>query len=220
MEESNSKAEESVSFINHMLNFDEDTKNELTNISQYSLLAIVPVIALNKFMKHYIPVVDEDKGTLEITFEIVLQMLVLFFGLFFVHRFVVFFKPYSGREYPDFSIVSIIMAVLLITLSIQSKLGEKSNIVVERLHDLWTGETSVKEKAVPKKKKEVAKQISETAPTPNYHVPQNRPVETPKQEVPNYNMMYHNTAAIPSNEETHLLAANEVLGGGGMGSMY
>ena len=67
--------------INHMLNFDENTKNELTNITQYTLLAIIPVIGLNKLMKKYIPHVDEDKGTLEIVFEIILQALILFFGL-------------------------------------------------------------------------------------------------------------------------------------------
>lgn len=217
MEESAPKGDEKLSFVNHMLNFDENTKNELTNITQYTLLAIIPVIGLNKLMKKYIPHVDDDKGTLEIVFEIILQALVLFFGLFYIHRFVVFFKPYSSKDYPDISIISIILAILLIVLSIQSKLGEKSNIVVERLYDLWTGETSLS--AQPEKKKEVAKGQPQSRPTPNHHIPQNNPVEKPQQELPNYNMMYHNTA-IPQHEESQLLAANEALGGSSFGSMY
>lgn len=217
MEETNSKSEEPVTFLNHMLNFDENTKHELINISQYSLLAIIPVVFLNKLMKKYIPGVDEDKSSLEIVFEIVLQVLVLFFGLFYIHRFVAFFGPYSGKDYPDISVISVILAILLITLSIQSKLGEKTNIMVERIQDLWNGETTLNQD--PKNRKEVAKPKTEQAPTPNYHVSQNNHVEPPKQELPNYNMMYHN-AAISQNEETQLLAANEALAGSGFGSMY
>jgi len=215
MEDSN-KNEEQVSFINYMLNFDDNTKNELTNIAQYSLLAIIPVISLNKFMKNYIPKFDEDKGSLEVSFEVVLQILLLFFGLFFIHRFVTYFKSYSGREYAEVSIISIVLAILLITLSIQSKLSEKTNLLVERLNDLWHGETSLKEQ--PKKKKAVAeKPKAEQSPT----VVKQPMVEQPTQELPNYNMMYHNTAAPePPQEEPYLMAANEALGGSGFGNMY
>lgn len=220
MEETNPKPEETVTFLNHMLNFDDNTKNELTNISQYMLLAIIPVVGLNKLMKKYIPPADEDKGSLEVTFEIVLQLLVLFFGLFYIHRFVTFFKPYSGTDYPEISIISVILAILLITFSIQSKLGEKGNLMVERLQDLWEGETSLKQDK-SKGKKEIAKPVQQKS-TPNYHVPQNNPVEAPrqepvKQELPNYNLMYHNVAT--PDEEPQFLAANEALGGG-FGSMY
>jgi hypothetical protein len=217
MEDTEPKADEKITFLNHMLNFDESTKNELSNISQYSLLAIIPVIALNKLMKKYIPPADDDKGSLEIIFEVTLQMLLLFFGLFYIHRFVSFFKPYSTKSYPEISIISIILAVLLITLSIQSKLGEKANILVERLHDLWNGETTLKPE--PKKKPEVVKPKVERPPTQNHHVPQNNPIEQPQQELPNYNMMYHNTAT-PPQEETQLLAANEAIGGSSFGSMF
>lgn len=218
MEEATPK-EESVTFLNHMLKFNDSTKHELTNISQYVLLAIIPVIGLNKLMKKYIPPADEDKSSLEVSFEIVLQLLVLFFGLFYIHRFVTFFKPYSGTDYPEISIISVILAILLITFSIQSKLGEKGNLMVERLHDLWDGETSLKQEKA--KKKEIAKPVQHKA-TPNYHVPQNNPAEPPrqeptKQELPNYNLMYHNVAT--HDEEPQFLAANEALGGG-FGSMY
>jgi hypothetical protein len=212
------KVEENVSFLNYMLKFDDAIKNDLSNITQYSVLAIVPVIALNKFMKHYIPKVDEDKGSLEIAIEIVLQVLVLFFGLFFIHRFVVFFKPYSGKEYSEFSIISIVLAVLLITLSIQSKLSEKANLLVERLHDLWHGETTLKEEKKPKKKVIAEKPQVQQTPTVTKAPAM---VEQPTQELPNYNMMYHNTAApeMPQ-EETFLMAANEALGGSSFGNMY
>lgn len=216
MDETPSKQAENISFFNHMFNFDESSKNELSNIAQYSLLAIIPVIGLNKLTKKYIPPADEEKGSLEITFEIILQVLIMFYGLFFLHRFISFFSTYSGKEYSDLSIVSIVLAILLITLSIQSKLGEKANILVERIHDLWTGETKIEKDN--SKKKEIAKP-QHKQPTPNYHVQHNLPTEQPKQELPNYNMMYHNNA-VQHHEETNLLAANEALGGSSFGSMY
>lgn len=216
--------QEQISFFNHMFNFDENSKKELSNIAQYSLLAIIPVIGLNKLMKKYIPPVDEDKGSLEILFEIVLQVLILFYGLFFIHRFIIYFPSYSGENYSELSIVSIVLAILLITLSIQSKLGEKANILVDRLHELWSGETTISNNTNSKnnpKKKEVAKPSVERQPSPNYHIPQTQPQhpQQQQQELPNYNLMYHNTN-IPPHEETNLLAANEALGGSSFGSMY
>jgi hypothetical protein len=218
--ESISKIEEKITFFTHMFNFDENTKNELTNIMQYTLLAIIPVIGLNKLMKKYIPQADDDKSSLEIVFEVTIQSLLLFFGLFYIHRFVTFFSPYSSKEYPEISIISIVLAILLITLSLQSKLGEKSNILVERLNELWNGETSLKEETKKRVKQPVAQKPAEQAPTPNYHVSQHSPEQDqPRQELPNFNMMYHNTA-VPTNEETQLLAANEALGGGSFGSLF
>ena len=53
-------------FINHMFRFDDETKHELSNIIQYVVLAIIPIVTLNKLMKKYIPDADDDKGSFEI----------------------------------------------------------------------------------------------------------------------------------------------------------
>jgi hypothetical protein len=53
---------------------------------------------------------------------------------------------YSGVRYPDFSIIFIILAVLMITLSLQTKLGEKVSIIVDRIHELWEGKVDKKKK--------------------------------------------------------------------------
>ena len=36
------------SLIKHVFNFDDDSKNEMMNIVQYSLLAVIPIVFLNK----------------------------------------------------------------------------------------------------------------------------------------------------------------------------
>jgi hypothetical protein len=44
------------------------------------------------------------------------------------------------------SIIFIILAVLMITLSLQTKLGEKVSVLTERLTELWEGKNDKKKK--------------------------------------------------------------------------
>ena len=133
-------------FFKHVFNFDDDSKSDMLNIIQYSLIAIIPIIILNKSMQKYVPEADEQKGNLEILAEIILQIIVMFIGLLTVHRIVTFVPTYSGLDYPEFSIIFIILAVLMITLSLQTKLGEKVSILTERLTELWEGKSDKKKK--------------------------------------------------------------------------
>jgi hypothetical protein len=132
----------SKSFIKHVFNFDDESKSEMLNIIQYALLAIIPVIILNKSMQKFVPEAEENKGSLEIGAEVIVQVISIFIGLLFIHRIITYVPTYSGVNYPDFSIIFIILAVLMITMSLQTKLGEKVSILVERLTDLWEGTNS------------------------------------------------------------------------------
>ena len=48
------------SLIKHVFNFDDDSKNEMMNIIQYSLLAVIPIVFLNKSIQKFVPDVDEE----------------------------------------------------------------------------------------------------------------------------------------------------------------
>ena len=76
--------EETKTFTSHVLNFDDATKSQLLNLSQYVTLRILAVVALNKGIQSVIPVADEQKGTFEIVLELVGQVVVLFIGMFFM----------------------------------------------------------------------------------------------------------------------------------------
>ncbi len=131
-------------FFKHVFNFDDDSKSELMNIVQYAILALIPVIILNKSMQRFVPEADEEKNSFEILAEIVGQILAMFIGMLFIHRIITFIPTYSGDKYADFNITSIILGVLVIILSLQTKLGEKVSIVVDRLMDLWNGNQNQK----------------------------------------------------------------------------
>ena len=134
-------------FIKHVFNFEDDSKSEMSNIVQYSILSLVPIVLLNKSMQKYVPEADEKKSSLEVLAEIVLQVVYMFLGLLFIHRIITYIPTYSGVDYPDFNIIFIILAVLMVVLSLQTKLGDKVGILVDRVGDLWEGKSGDKKGA-------------------------------------------------------------------------
>ena len=211
-------------FMNHMFKFDDETKHELSNIIQYVVLAIIPIVTLNKLMKRYIPDADDDKGSFEICFEILLQLFILLVALYYIHRLITFVPTYSGTEYPEMNLTSYLLLFLVIVLSLHSKLGEKINIIVDRIYDLWEGESKLdKNKKKPKTLKEVNQQQVLTKQHEDQALQQQMQqtvsqIQQPQQQIsPNFNMFYQNN--MESEAEPQLLAANEVLGGN-MGTMF
>ena len=120
-------------FISHVFNFDNKSKNELTNIIQYSILAIFPIVILNKTIQRFIPEADETKGSIEVLIEIILQLGLIFVGMFFIHRIITYIPTYSESKYDNLSVVNNIISFLIIILSLQTKLGEKMNIIMDRI---------------------------------------------------------------------------------------
>ena len=202
---------------------------ELTNS-----LPVIPVIALNKSLQKYVPEADEQKGNLEILAEVVLQIIVMFIGLLTVHRIITFVPTYSGVDYPEFSIIFIILAVLMITLSLQTKLGEKVSILTERLTELWEGTSDNKKK---KGNVKVSQPISQNGQPTNQSamnqsmyndgtsinsLPVND-VSSSAQQMPDYNSMHRQDttplvgAANPTNmsEGFGPVAASDLIGGFG-----
>ena len=134
-----SSLDTSKDFLKHVFNMNEDSKKDMMNIVQYAILSIAPVVLLNKTMSKYVPEGDENKGSVELGAEVVLQVVVIFIGLLLIHRINTFIPTFSGEKYPEFNIVYIILAVLMITLSLQTKLGEKVSILSDRMMQLWEG---------------------------------------------------------------------------------
>jgi hypothetical protein len=125
------------SFMKYVFRFDEEGKGEMVNTIQYAVLALVPIVMLNKLVQRFVPDIDEDKGSIEVLVEVVIQIIVTFIGLLFINRLVTFVPTYSGVDYPEFSIIYVILAVMLITLSLQTKLGKKVNLLAERFLEMF-----------------------------------------------------------------------------------
>jgi hypothetical protein len=130
--------------INHVLDFGDDSKDEMANIVQYAVLAIIPVVILNKITQKIIPEANEEKGNVEILAEVIGQIVSMFIGILIIHRIITYIPTYSGKKYSDFFVTSNILAVLVIILSLQTKLGEKISILVDRVVELWEGPSDTK----------------------------------------------------------------------------
>jgi hypothetical protein len=135
-----------LGFFKHVFKFDDDSKCEMMNIVQYAILALIPVIILNKTMQRFVPEADDEKGNFEILAEVVGQVIAMFLGILVIHRVITYIPTYSGEKYCDFAITNIILAVLVIILSLQTKLGEKVSIIVDRIMELWEGPRDTKGK--------------------------------------------------------------------------
>ena len=133
--------------IGKIFNFDEDTQSEVLNIMQYSLLSVVPIMLLNKTVQKFIPEADEEKGSVEVLAEVIGQIAFMFLGIFMIHRLILAVPTYSKIKYQDFHVTNIVLGFLVIVLSLHTKLGEKTNILIDRLFDMIEGKKPEQEGA-------------------------------------------------------------------------
>ena len=134
-------------FFKSVFMIDKTEKGYLTNIMQYTLIAIVPVVLILKLLKNYVPDVDEEKGSLVISSEIIAQVLFIMTAIYFLHRIIVYIPTYSGITYGNVDLTNTIIMFLFIIFTMQTKLGEKVQIVIERVVDLMEGTSSLKNTA-------------------------------------------------------------------------
>ena len=216
-------------FFKHVFNFTDESKSEMMNIVQYAILALIPVILMNKAMQKFVPEADEEKGSAELLAEITGQVVIMFLGILIIHRIITFIPTYSGEKYVDFSVTNIILAMLVIILSLQTKLGEKVSIVVDRIMELWEGPKDQKKGKKGQNNVKVSQPISQNSSaamtqslgsTSISSLPQQQPT----QQMPDYNNMYQQDstpmvgAASPGMDGFEPMAANG--GGGAFGSAF
>lgn len=217
-------------FIGHVFNFNANAKEEMMNIVQYAILAVIPVVLLNKSIQRFIPEVDDEKSSLEIVVEVVVQLIFMFLGIFFIDRLVTFVPTYSTKKYEPLSVINIILSMLVITLSLQTRLGEKVSILVDRVNEMWSG--SSEEDGKKKKKKKRGTSVNANASASSQSNPVSMPASSPPGSTSigtlppvNYDSMYQQqptplvNAAEPSMETFEPMAANSG-GGGAFGSAF
>ena len=110
----------------------EESNAEVLNVIQYSTLGVLPIIVLNKSIQRFIPEADPDSSSIEVLAEIFIQLVIMFVGIILIHRIITYIPTYSGFKYDNLNLTNVILAFLVIVLSIQTKLGLKVNILLDR----------------------------------------------------------------------------------------
>tara|TARA_Y100000389_G_scaffold204645_1_gene258553 strand:+ start:2936 stop:3682 length:747 start_codon:yes stop_codon:yes gene_type:complete len=144
--ENNFKSKLSVNgFLSHVFNFDNDNKANMFNMIQYILIGIIPVTLTLKGIKNFIPEEDEVKSSPEIAIEVSIQLFSIFFAIWFIDKIIRYIPTYSGVDYHKFNEINFILPILVILITMQTKLGAKINILINRVMDLWNGNQDTKQ---------------------------------------------------------------------------
>jgi hypothetical protein len=217
-------------FIKHMTSFDEDSKCQLMNMIQYALLSIIPAVIILKAVKQFIPEEDESKGTIEITAECVAQLVMIVVSIWFFNRLIMYIPTYSSCEYNNFDATNFILPLVILMITMQTKLGAKIEMLIDRIFYSWYGRN---DDAV--RSQQVSGKVSITQPLAGqYNSSQADTFEHPKllpsapgmtsmpQQSPDFNQMHSNNPTQLPNAQTPgesfgmmdngPLAANESLG--------
>lgn len=164
-------------FFKYVFNFDEDNTCAIMNMSQYTLMSIIPILVVLRIVKHFVPEEDETKGSLEILAESVAQILFIISAIWITNRMIRYFPTYSGCEYEDFMPTSFIIPFIIILSTMQTKLGLKLNILVDRVIDAWNGkdnkDINVKDTTQPN--------VRVTQPISG-HIPQHQPSQADERD--------------------------------------
>ena len=184
-------------------------------------------------MQRFVPEADDEKGSMEIVAEVLAQVISMFLVILIIHRIITFIPTYSGEKYISFSVTNIILSMLVIILSLQTKLGEKVSILVDRVVELWEGQKDKKNNKKGNGNVKVSQPISQNQSAMNQSLNSMGstsistlppPQATMTQQLPNYDQMYQQDstplvgAATPGMETFEPMAAN--AGGTAFGSAF
>ena len=150
-------------FLSHVFSTTEEGQAELLNVIQYSSMGVVPIVMLNKIVQRFIPEADPEKSSLELLAEIFIQLTIMFCGAVIIHRITTYFPTYSGFKYENLTLTNVILVFLIIVLSIQTKLGLKVNILVDRVIELWNGPSTEETKQNVKQNVRVSQHVPSQA---------------------------------------------------------
>ena len=154
----------------------------------------------------------------------------MFIGILLIHRIITFIPTYSEVKYETFYVTNIILAFLVIVLSLQTKLGEKVNILTDRLIEVVNGNSYRENMENPKKNNasnnnnniRVSQPLNLDNANLNQQMPNTLP-QPPQMSNPTQNMDIGmqmggiDMQQIPQ-EQMPPMAANEL--GGGFGSAF
>ena len=180
----------STSFVSYMFTLSSTEKNEITNALQYILLAIIPIVLLLKILKTYIPLENPEKGSIEITVEVALQLFIIFIAFMFIHKLIVFIPTYSTVPYGKMNLVQIILPVIFLLLCMKSSISEKLSILLERTL-VATGFSS-REHMTVEKKEDKPNKVQNSMPPMDLPFPESSTQVPNPRPSKNYNEGFNN----------------------------
>ena len=186
-----------TNFFQHVFNFEDESRHDMLNIAQYSVLAVIFVILLNKVLDMYLPPPDAEKGAVMLSVEILLQVITMFLGILFIHRIIDFIPTMSGVKYAPLNVITIILPLLVILLNVNSTSG-----IGQKVSLLWESFTGA-----PKERPKASQPgLPQSFSPPQFlpHGPTSNPMA--KESEPDFSNMF--SAPSQSSQDFEPMAAN------------
>ena len=133
-----------LGFFSYVFNFDSENKDMILNMFQYTFIALPFVLLVLKIINYFTPEEDEEKKSLEISVELILTITALLLSIWFINKIIMYIPTYSKTIYPEFNEITFILPFLILLFTMQTKIGKKINILLERLIDLYEGRTNLR----------------------------------------------------------------------------
>lgn len=208
-------------FFGYVFNFDEENKDMLTNMFQYTFLALPLVLIVLKLINYFSPEENDEKGNLEILLEVILTLTSILLAIWFINKIIMYIPTYSKSNYSEFNEITFLLPFLILLFTMQTKISGKINILIERLIDIYEGRTNLKDE-------QKNSDIKKSQPISKPPVHQNSQSDTLTRQ-PNVNQQFNNQATnqqprtdfnnmfagpnTPLINAQEPMAANESLGG-------
>ena len=157
-------------FFSHVFDFNDDSRHEMFNVAQYSVLATILVALLNKLFEVYMPEPEKEKGAPALALETTLQVVLTFVALVFIHRIIEAIPTFSGKKYGTYNLIPVVLPVLVVMLSLNSGIGRKVSMLFDKF-------TSIK--PAPKQQQQQTAAISAPMSQFNQLLPQGMSTSNP-----------------------------------------
>ena len=120
-------------FFKYVFAFDDEVKCQVGNMLQYAALALLPVLGILKTVQHLVPEEDPHKGSLMLAAESVGQVALVLVLMWLTDRVIRYIPTLSGCVYGEFQPVAFLLPFLIILATLQTKLGAKLSLIMERI---------------------------------------------------------------------------------------
>lgn len=235
MEFQDSSEDVKKGFFDYVFNFDNTNSAQLGNMYQYTFIAIPLVLLSLKSLNYFSPEIDDTKGTLEILFEIFVSINWIILSIWFINKIIRYIPTKSKMSYPIFNEVNFLIPLLIVLFTMNTKLGNKINILIERMVDVYDGKTNLRDNKNNSKDIKTTQPISNNSqqnirvplppptitnlPNPQVNIQQEMPANQPVNQQQNFNNDFAGPNINNLLATTEPLAANDALGGS-FGSVF
>ena len=138
MDDDNIKPITNQGFFTYVFKLSKFKQEDLMNITQYTLLSIIPVMLFIYFTKKYFPLVEEDDSSIYILTVTILELIFMMVGIFFIDRIINYIPTYSGKYYETINLTTIVLIFILFMLLTHGGFRLRTAVLLKRFDDWFT----------------------------------------------------------------------------------